>query len=75
MAKRPPPLSLHNPGRLLRIPEIASALGVSARTVRRMIESGELIATDVSHGISADGRHQWRVSEYHLRQFTNRRIT
>jgi pyrroloquinoline quinone (PQQ) biosynthesis protein C len=45
---------------MMRVPEVAETLGVSRATVG-------------SQSVPAP-RRNWRVSEYHLVQFTNRRL-
>jgi excisionase family DNA binding protein len=59
---------------MMRVPEVAETLGVSRATVVRLIDSGELVATDVGSQSVPAPRRNWRVSEYHLVQFTNRRL-
>lgn len=44
---------------LLTIPEAASLAKVSARTIRRLILSGRLVASDFGNGTE---RHDWRIA-------------
>jgi excisionase family DNA binding protein len=53
------------PGRLLRISEVAERLGVHDRTVRRLINTGEIAAVKLGHGkrspirVPADELEAW----------------
>ncbi len=55
---------------LLEIPEVATRLKISTRSVYRLIASRRLAATDVGTG---GGRGRTRVSEAALARFIERR--
>ena len=50
-----PAKSPYAPGPLHNIPDIANQAGVSTKTVRRLIKSGDLIAHKIGN--------QWRISD------------
>lgn len=62
------PFSTKALGRLYRAKEVAGLLGVSLKTVRRMIRGGRLKAIDISFGEQAK-RPSWRIAEVDLKEF------
>lgn len=52
---------------MLRITEVAERLNVSIDTVRRMIETGKLVAVDVSG--SSEGKRSYRIECEELERY------
>jgi excisionase family DNA binding protein len=55
---------------MLTIPQVAETLAVSTKTVRRLIDRGELTPTNIGLG---EQRPRWRITQRSLDNFLRRR--